>query len=150
VREAIARERDLPLFRVLRDEAALDIARRRAGSREALAEIPGIPRPFLSGEPMRRLVQAVARGRELSEEELPEVRRGLRARVTPELEATVRRLRDARDRVAAGLDLDPALLSARGALEAVAARQLAGEPAESVPELRAWQAALLLPVWRAP
>jgi ribonuclease D len=81
---------------------------------------------------------------------LPELRRGLRVRVTPEFEARVKRLRDARDRVAAGLDLEPSLLCARGVLEAVAGRQTAGEAVQSVPELRAWQTALLLPAWRSP
>src|SRR6185436_3954734 len=49
LREEIARARDLPLFRVLRDEVAVELARLRPSSREALSEIAGLPRPFLSG-----------------------------------------------------------------------------------------------------
>ena len=37
----------------------------------------------------------------------------------------------------------------RGTLEAVAARQEAGEPVQEVSELRSWQAALLLPAWQS-
>jgi ribonuclease D len=150
VREEIARARDLPLFRVLRDEAAVELARRKPRERQALAEVPGIPRPFLSGEPSRALLGAIARALDLDGDLLPEIRRGERARVSPELEQAVRRLRDERDRLASELDLDPSLLAPRGALHAVAARTLAGEPIAGSPELRAWQAALLLPVWGAP
>ena len=130
----------------------MELARRQPREREGLAAVPGIPRPFLSGEPARALMSAIARAQDLPDDALPEIRRGERIRVTPEFEQAVRGLRDARDRVAQVLDLDPVLLAPRGALEAVAARKLAGEPLDSVhamPELRTWQAALLLPVWRA-
>jgi ribonuclease D len=150
VREAMARARDLPLFRVLRDEAAVEIAQRRPETREALREVPAIPRPFLSGEPQRLLLEAVARGRALPEADLPEVRRGARARPTPAFEAELKRLREARDKVAAELDLEPSLVAPRGALEAMATRRLGGEGDAPPPELRAWQAALLLPAWERP
>ena len=111
---------------------------------------PGIPRPFLSQDRARALLGAIAHALALPEDALPEVRRGERVRVSPAFEQGVQRLREARDRVAAALDLDPSLVAPRGTLEAVAARELAGEPAESVPELRAWQAEVLLPAWRRP
>ena len=150
VREEMARARDLPLFRVLRDEVVLELARRRPPAGEALQEIAGLPRPFLAGSAAGALLSAVARAEALPADALPEVRRGVRVRVAPEFEERVKRLRDARDRLAEELDLDPSLLAPRGTLEAVVARELAGEPPASVPELRGWQAALLLPVWSGP
>jgi len=150
LREEMARGRDLPLFRVLRDEVAVELARRRPRSREALSEIAGLPRPFLSGSAATALLAVIERAEGLPADALPEVRRGIRVRVAPEFEERVKRLRDARDRVAEALDLEPSLLAPRGTLEAVAAREIAGEPPASVPELRTWQAALLLPVWSGP
>jgi ribonuclease D len=150
LREELARARDVPLFRVLRDEAAVELARRRPRTPGDLGEVPGLPRPFLSGSGSAPLLAAIARAEALAPAELPEVRRGARIRVPAEFEERVRHLREARDRVAEGLDLDPALLAPRGTLEAVAARELAGEAPASAPELRAWQAALLLPVWSGP
>jgi len=150
LREEIARARDLPLFRVLRDEVAVELARRRPSSPAELGSISGLPRPFLSGAGTAALLSAIARAEALPPGALPEVRRGVRIRVAAEFEERVKRLREARDRVAEALDLDPALLAPRGTLEAVAARELAGEPPASTPELRGWQAALLLPVWSGP
>jgi ribonuclease D len=150
VREEAARAADLPLFRVLRDETAVELARRRPGGRQELQEVPGIPRPFLSQDRARALLGAIAHAAALPEDALPEVRRGERVRVSPAFEQGVQRLREARDRVAVALDLDPSLVASRGTLEAVAARELAGEPVESAPELRAWQAEVLLPAWRRP
>ncbi len=150
LREELARTRDVPQFRVLRDEVAVELARRRPRVRGDLGEIPGLPRSFLSGSGTAVLLAAIDRAEALPAEELPEVRRGTRIRVVAEFEERVKHLREGRDRVAAALDLDPSLLAPRGTLEAVAARELAGEATASAPELRGWQAALLLPVWSAP
>ena len=147
-REALARERDLPLFRVVRDETVLELARRRPRDPRELAEVPGIPRPFLSGPAGRAMLDAIARALALPEDELPEIRRGERVRLRPEFEERVKRLREARDRVGAALDLDPVLLAPRGTLEAVATQQEAGAPVQEVSELRSWQAELLLPAWQ--
>ena len=146
-RDAVSRARDVPWFRVFRDDAAVEIARRKPLDAAALARIPGLPRAVLSPAAARELVSAVARALSLPSEELPELPSSKRSRPTPEHEREVKRLLLERDRIAAELGIEPAVVAPRAALEAAAARKLAGEEPSEVPDLREWQRDLMQPAF---
>ena len=145
-RDGRARRRDVPPFKILRDEVLVVLATASPEDERGLAATAGLPRALASGPPARDLLGTLVRARALPDSELPEVRRGVRVRPSPEFEARVRVLAEARDRMADALDLEPSLVAPRGGLEAVVRREEEGVPlaeALEVPELRAWQVALL-------
>ena len=143
VRDRQARSRDVPPFRVLRDEVLCAIARARPTSAADIARLPGLPRALAHGPGAREVLAAVARGLAVPEGELPALARVARPRVTAEHEARVRRLVAARDALARELSLDRSVLAPRGLLERLASAVEAGADPRSVPDLRAWQADLL-------
>jgi len=145
-RDAEARERDVPPFRVARDEALLEIVRaapRAPGDRE---RIPHLAWRFRRGPGAETLLAAVARARALADSELPERQVHPRRRPDRAFEARVRDLQKRRDEVAHRLDLEPSVLAPRGVLESLLACVDAGRSPEEAPGLRAWQAELLLPL----
>ena len=139
-REDQARERDAAPFRVLSNEALVELARHMPASAAALAEIPGAPRSIVERH-SRALLAAVKRARDLPEEDLPVRRRGPpRPRPDPDFEARVERLKGARDAAAEKLRLDRGFLMPRAQLE-----ELAHERPQSLaemgqmPGIRQWQ-----------
>jgi ribonuclease D len=151
-RDSLARARDVPPFRVVRDEVLIELSRRRPVTREDLAAVPGIPRGIARAGTGERFLEAMGRGQALAPEDRPELRRSVRERPSAEFEARVKRLRDARDGIAAELSLEPSLLAPRAVLEGIAARQEAGEDPAGGAELRRWQRQVLAPllVFREP
>jgi ribonuclease D len=145
-RDETARRRDRPPFRVMDDAALVAVAANRPTSPEALARVPGIPRPLREGkgstEILRRIRQAVERP--------PESWPTTRARRPRTDDPTIRRrlgeLRRRRDAVAAELGLEPSLLAPRTVLESIAGCQLRGEDWRRSEGLRSWQIRLLEPV----
>jgi len=90
-REEVARSRDVAPFRVLTNEAMIEIARRAPGTERALAEVPGIPRS-LAGRHGREVLAAIERARALPEEALPsEIVRSLRVRFASGRTYSIRR-----------------------------------------------------------
>lgn len=142
-RDALARERDRPPFKILRDEALADLARRRPSTREELAGVETVPEGLRRSSRAPSLLEAVRRGVELPEGDLPELRQGSRLRPDPEVERRVTALREVRDRVARDLGLDPPVVASRAVLEGIAANLVRGLPPDDVPELRRWQWQLL-------
>lgn len=139
-REEAARARDVATFRVLSNDAMVEIARRMPGTLGALAEVPGVGRALLvrSGAD---LLRAIERARSIPGSELPTRPRGPRRPAPdPAFDARVERLRAARDRAADALGLDRGFLMPRAQLEAVA-RQRPTTPEElaRVPDMRQWQ-----------
>jgi len=142
-RDGMARRRDLPPFRVLRDETLQAIAATPPATVSDLAKIAGFPRPLLRSPAAHDLVEAAARGKALPEADHPETRVTARPRPDPVLEAETAKLKEVRDKMATELALEPSILSSRASLEEVARRRLAGEDPWGGPEMRVWQRDLL-------
>ena len=129
-REEEAKRVDRPAFHILRSEELVESAARINR---------GDPVEFrhLSGGRRRRFHEAAQAALALPESDWP-VRpaRGLRLRPTPEEEKRFRALKTERDRVAAELKVDPALIASKAALEALAGNRDEGR-------LLPWQLKLL-------
>jgi ribonuclease D len=139
-REAIARERDQATFRVIGNEALLEIARQQPRTPRDLGTIKGMPRS-LAERRGGELLSLVRRALELPEDALPQRRRGP-ARPPPdaEFEAQVERLKAARDSAADELGLDRGFLMPRAQLEELArARPASLAELAELPGIRRWQ-----------
>lgn len=145
-RDATARERDRPPFRVLRDEVVLAIVRGAPESREALGAIAGFPAPLQRGRSAEAILERVREARGLPLEQCPAPAAELQRR-DRSLDEAVAALRKGRDAIAQELGLDPAMVASRSLLEAIVERARAGLPAEGLPELRSWQKDLLRPLF---
>lgn len=143
-REDMARERDLAPFRVLTNEALVEIARRLPSSPGGLGGIPGAPRN-LADRYGPELLAAVRRARALPESELPVRPRGPgRPPPDPEFDELVDRLREVRDEVAEELGLDRGFLMPRSQLEELARRRPSSlDEFLAIPGFRRWQAEAL-------
>ena len=142
-RDATAREVDRATFRVVGNEALLDIARQAPATREALAAVKGVPRGILERH-AAPILDAVKRGLAVPETQLPRFPRAPRWDRDPDFDDRVSRLRAARDGAAQRLDLDPGVLCSRDRLEAVARRAPGNmEELGEVRELRRWQVEVL-------
>jgi ribonuclease D len=146
VRDSEARDRDRPVFRILRDEVLIELARRRPARQEDLLAIPGFPRSRAAGPQATRWLTAVAEAMDLPEQALPEVQRGVRVRPNPIRESRVKALQAKRDALAARLGVDPSLVATRAMLEAAVDLRERGEGLENAPDLRDWQRELLEPL----
>ncbi len=138
-RDDVARAMDRATFRVMGNDALLEIARRAPRSRQALSEIKGVPRGLLESRG-GDVLAAVERGLGVPDEELPRFPRSPRWDRDPDFDARVSALKTVRDAAAQRLELDPGVLCSRDRLEAIARRkpQTLDELME-VPELRRWQ-----------
>jgi ribonuclease D len=145
LREAIAERRDVPPFRVLRDEVIVALARRSPTSRDALRQISGLPRSFHGESGARRLLDAVRRGLDVAEADLPRVQKRGGRRREPEFEQRVRALGKRRDAVAERLELEPSVIAPRAILELALDRADRGESPLDTPEINRWRAELLEP-----
>ena len=144
-RDSVAAELDRATFRVIGNEALLEIARMRPASLDDLGRIRGVPRGILERRG-REILDAVRRGLAVPDAELPKFPRGPRWDRDPDFDSRVNALKTVRDERSSALDLDPGVLCARERLEAVARRNPAspGELGEVV-ELRRWQCEVLGP-----
>ena len=138
-RDGVARELDRATFRVAANDVLLEVARQAPRTREALNTIKGVPR----GSPDGRagdMLDAVRRGLEVPEADLPRFPRAPRWDRDPDFDARVGRLRQVRDAAAARLSLDPGVLCSRERLELIARRRpTTVEALGEVPDLRQWQ-----------
>ena len=147
MRERQARERDRPPFKILRDDALLVVARAAPSDASAFAGLRVLPAAWRSGGRARMLLDAVRRGLATPESELPEPRsrRPRPTRMNSAQQARLRELRRFRDRLAADLGLDPAVIAPRAMLEGLAQRLDRGEDPGRLPDIRRWQIELLRP-----
>jgi ribonuclease D len=142
-RDGVAGQLDRATFRVVGNEQLLEIARQQPASRDRLAAIKGMPRGILESRG-GELLDAVARGLAMPENELPRFPKAPRWDRDPDFDARVNALKTARDAAAARLDLDPGVLCSRERMEAVARKNPSTrEELETIPELRHWQARAL-------
>lgn len=142
-RDAVARELDRAVFRVVGNEPLLDIARVQPVSRDALAKIKGVSRGLLDRR-SAALLDAIRRGMGVPDAELPRFPRSPRWDRDPKFDGRVSALKAVREEVAKDLDLDPGVLCAGNRLEAVARRNpKATAELLEVQELRRWQVDVL-------
>ena len=143
-RERAADARDVAAFRILSNEAMLEVARALPRRMEDLASIPALPASVAERRGLE-LIQAVQRALQLPEADLPRFPRPpRRPPPDPEFDARMDRLRAARDKVADDLGLDRGFLMPRAQLEEIAKhrpRTLA-DLAE-LPDMRKWQVDVL-------
>lgn len=144
LREAEARRRGRPPFKVLNNETLLRVARELPVNGTELAALPD---SWRQGRFPRLVLDAVAAARALPEQELPEQRSRKRPVRSPGHEARLRGLCRERDALAHSLGLEPSVLAAKSVLEQVLLALERGEEPDSVPGLRRWQAELLRPTF---
>lgn len=138
-REDVARERDQATFRVLGNQALLELSVRPPRTLAALASVSGVGQGLLRHRG-HDILAAIGRALALPDAELPRFPPPRRWERDPEVEARAERLREARNAVAHQLDLDPGFLMARALLDEIARRNPAtrAELGE-LPDVRGWQ-----------
>jgi ribonuclease D len=144
-RETIASRDDRAVFRVIGNEELVAVAKALPRDAEALGQVPRLP-ASLARRYTQPLLDAVARALQTPAGDLPRPARTPRAPKDPAFDARVERLKQARNRVATELGLDPGVLCGRPILEAIArAVPLPATRAElaRVAELRRWQIEVL-------
>jgi len=138
-REGVARERDQATFRILGNQALLEMS---AGPPADVRDLPRIT-GLSEGMAQRRgreIMAAIKRGLAVPEDELPRWPRSPRWERDVELEARVEALKDARTRVADQLELDPGFLISRAPLEEIGRVQpKTMEELQAVSGVRRWQ-----------
>ena len=138
-RDSVAKSMDRATFRVIGNEQLLEIANTLPRSRDDLARIKGISRGVLERS-SRDILDAVRRGTEVPESELPKFPKAPRWDRDPKFDARVNAVKAVRDAAAQGLDMDPGVLGSRERLEAVARKNPASvDQLKEIPELRRWQ-----------
>ncbi len=142
-REDVARELDRSPFRVVGNEVLLEVSRRGPATKTELAAIKGMPRGMIETRGAA-VLDAVQRGLQVDEGELPRFPRSPRWARDPDFDERVNRLRHVRDAKARELDLEPGVLCARERLEAIARKNADSiEALGEVAELRRWQVDVL-------
>lgn len=142
-RETVAAREDKAPFRIIGNDALLAVSRTLPTTTGALATVQGLP-ASLARRHGAALLESVCRALALDEAQLPQAERPGRPPKGRALEERVERLKAARNRVAAGVGLDPGVLCGRTTLEAVA-RAHPNDRAglAQVSELRRWQIEVL-------
>jgi len=138
-REGVAREQDRATFRVLGNQSLIEMAMAPPRSLGALKGVSGLSEG-LAQRRGRDIVAAITRAMELPDDELPRWPRSPRWERDVELEARVEALKNARNRRADELGLDPGFVMSRAQLEEVArARPRTADELTAVAGVRRWQ-----------
>jgi len=138
-REGVAREQDRATFRVLGNQGLLEMSANPPAGFSALKNVTGISEG-LAQRRGREIMAAVEAGLAVPEAELPRWPRSPRWERDPELEARVEALKEARNRRAEALELDPGFIMSRAQLEEVGrARPRSTAELAALPGVRNWQ-----------
>ena len=138
-RDGVARERDQATFRVLNNQALLEMSAAPPEDVRALRDITGVS-DGMAQRRGREILAAVQRGLAVPDDQLPRFPRAQRFERDVELEERVERLKQAKNRRAEELDLDGGFLMSRALLEEVGkARPRSAEALAAVPGVRRWQ-----------
>ena len=121
-RDAEARRRDYPLYKVLGNKSLLDLARQKPTDRNALQEVDGLS-PRLIDRFGDKLLDAVSRALDLPETELPVFPRGERRIKDPAVEKRMEKLKDWRKKAATALEIDPGVLINNALLDELARKK---------------------------
>lgn len=137
-RDALARKADRPPFKIIGNDAMVDIAREKPESAEALGKLKSVAQ-YHRQRYGRDLVEIVQKAAAIAEADLPqrgEPKQWLRDKA---LENRINLLKRVRDKVAADLKIDSGLLAPRHVLSAIATTGTL----DDIPALRRWQRELL-------
>lgn len=138
-RDGVAREMDRATFRVAGNETLLELARVAPRTVDGLREIRGMPRGVIERRGAS-VLDAIARGLAVPDDQLPRFPRAPRWDRDPEFETRVNRLRGVRETVAQRLGLDPGFLISRERLEAIARKRPTSlDELGQADDLRRWQ-----------
>jgi len=148
-REAEARRRDRPPFRIVGNDALVAAARRLPRTDRDLHDIPDLP-PALRDRHGAGLLRAVAQALEVPDRDVPRPRNVARQAPNADHLARLERLKLARNDVAKLLELDPGVLCGKPLLEVIAqANPGSRDELKRIPELRRWQLEVLGPAFLA-
>ena len=117
-RDAVAERDDKAPFRIIGNDALVGVSRAMPATRADLARIRELPNS-LARRHGDALLDAVARARALDERALPKLARQPRPQKDPGFDARLEKMKEARNRIARELGLEPGLLGGRTTLEAV-------------------------------
>ncbi|MFL5484196.1 MAG: ribonuclease D [Gemmatimonadaceae bacterium] len=138
-RDTVAAQLDRATFRVMGNEVLFELARRMPRSVSELSAIKGMPKGMIE-RAGSDIVEAIRRGMEAPEAELPKFPRGQRWNKDRDFDDRVNRLKTVRDAAATRLELDPGVLCSRERLENIArSGAKTVEELANVPDLRRWQ-----------
>lgn len=138
-REGVARERDQATFRILGNQALLEMSASPPADARDLPRVTGVSEGMAQRRG-REIIAAIRRGEAVPEDELPRWPRSPRWERDLELEARVEALKSARTHAAGELGLDPGFVVPRATLEEIGrARPKTLEELEQVPGVRRWQ-----------
>ena len=136
-RDDLARTADRPPFKIIGNDAIVEIAKAKAASTEALAEVKSVSQ-YHRKRYGREIVRLVKAAMALPEDDLPQKGESKSWQRDKELEARVNKLKTVRDRIAKELKVDASVLAPRHVLTAIAtSRSL------DVPAMRNWQRSVL-------
>lgn len=138
-RDQLARHQDRAPFRILNNETLLELARIQPRDLTALSAVRGLG-PDALARRGSELLRAIERGLNTPLSEIPRPERGPRIRPEAALMERIERLKVARNKAAARLELAPGVLCPNGTLEEIArAQPRTVEALAGVPGLRRWQ-----------
>lgn len=133
-RDHLARSADRPPFKIIGNDALLDIAKHKPVTVADLGKLKAVSR-YHRSRYGREIAAMVKHALEIPDSELPERNEPRGWSRDKALERRINRLRHVRDRVAAELKLDPGVLAPRHVLTAIAS----SGRLEDIPALREWQ-----------
>jgi ribonuclease D len=137
-RDALARKADRPPFKIIGNDQLIEITKAKPDSVAELSKVRGMVRYHLDRYG-RDLVRIVRHALELPEDELPEKAEPKTWIRDKEVEARINRMKHVRDKIAAELKIDVAVLAPRHVLAAVAERG----SYDDIPAMREWQKRVL-------
>jgi ribonuclease D len=120
-REEEAKRVNLPSFRILGNETMVKLAQ-WAEKETDFTTVPKLPRNCV-GRRLHALRQAIGRGRQLPEDQLPQFQILRKGERQPPVDDVVSRLKSARNDAAVRLGVDPGLLAPASTLECIARRR---------------------------
>jgi ribonuclease D len=142
-REQVAEERDQAPFRILSNEALLQMGREAPTTIAGLRKVRGVS-GGLADRRGRDVLAAIERGLAAPEADLPRFPQPKRWDRDADVEARAERLRAVRARVAEALNLDPGFLVSRAVLDEIARQNPASaDELAEIPGIRRWQLEVL-------
>jgi ribonuclease D len=142
-RERAAEALDRAPFRVVGHEVLVALARAAPRTPAALAAAPLMP-PTVARRYGAELLEAVAAGLAVPEQDLPRLERRPRQRPDPEAEARFQRLRALRARRAPEVGLDPGLIFPNWAMQEIArTAPKTAQELDTITDIRRWQRAII-------
>lgn len=142
-RDGLARERDVPAFKVIGNDALLSVAEKKPKTTGALIDEAKVP-TRLARRYARPLLSAVRSAAEVAEADLPEKQKKKSWRRDRDVEKRIDALKKLRDSKAKSLGIEPGILAPRHVLEAVATAQPSSvDDLARIDNMRRWQIEVL-------